>query len=1044
VKAKMTKRRLHRIEPKGPPVVGAYMSTDMKGPFRISGLRGERLYQGFLCGASKFLVAKCFEFKSASPRNLENVLLKTPFLGKLTQYHADGAPELISKEIVQMLLKTGATVSYSAPYTSTDNAAIERSHRTIFESAHALLLHACLPVTYWTYAVDHAVYIYNRIPTNTEFGHMAPLKAAFSIESDLSQERTFGANCYGIIPQETRLKGFTDKGYKAIYLGHRGNGSPGFYLLLVESNIIKECSHVTFDESDLDSGERAKRQTPAETLEVDPVPKDIEDFRWLVGMAYRDENVLYMTTRISEEGRFKFLVAYRGAVTNNTVGAEEERPVHVANVAILVNKYLQDNTPLVSTEGSGLCSIDGGGEITSAGASDEGNSELATSQASAATTHKSVPLTRKGSTPGDDGPTGAVGSETAAGRQEAPTGIGKLSGEAAPARALSVPTWSRELPRSRAQRVPLNIGVMGDVERVFSITDFDTEYVYTLSDDISDITQNDDLLLYSDVIRATEHRSEWMTAGRGELISIVRDNDVWVAADLPKGKKALTTKWVFKRKRKRGQPDKYKGRLCVRGFEQLLGVDYWETYAPTAKWVTLRLFLSICACLGLRTRQLDVKTAFLYADLEEEIYIECPKGVNRQNPFGLPPDVLAKCDSRYFRLKKSLYGLKQAPRNWFMTLKTFILEQGFSPVKSDSCVFVQWTEGRAMLLIVFVDDILIGAENDRDMVQLVQAFKDRFKITDSGEVDVYLSVHVERNWARRTMDLDQTDYILQMWRTFKGVENLRVKTPFEEGWRVDNDEENKRATPADRAFAASFPYRELVGSLLFIQLCTRGDIAYNVHYLARFSNAPCKAACLAAMRVLQHLYNTRSRKLTLGGTENPLLSLFCDTDFAACPYTRRSVECYLLYLGIGCIMWQVKRQGRVAQSTGEAEFLALTPGCNMVVWVRTLLKELQLGYTRATAVYTDNETARALSANTVKHSTMKQISLKYFLAKDLSDLSVTVTGRIDTSENPADLGTKPLGFREYLKKANYFFDGIAGAVYERLARPLTTITDEYV
>jgi hypothetical protein len=205
----------------------------------------------------------------------------------------------------------------------------------------------------------------------------------------------------------------------------------------------------------------------------------------------------------------------------------------------------------------------------------------------------------------------------------------------------------------------------------------------------------------------------------------------------------------------------------------------------------VRLFLSICACLGLRTRPLDVKTAFLYADLEEEIYIECPKGVNKQNPFGLPPDVLAKCDSRYFRLKKSLNELKQAPKNWFMTLKAFILEQGFAPVKRDSCMFVQWTEGRVMLVIVFVDDILIGAESDQDMDQLVQAFKDRFKITDSGEVDVYLSVHVERNWARHTMDLDQTDYILQMWRTFKGVENLRVKTPFKEGWPVDNDEARK-------------------------------------------------------------------------------------------------------------------------------------------------------------------------------------------------------------------------------------------------------------
>ena len=140
-----------------------------------------------------------------------------------------------------------------------------------------------------------------------------------------------------------------------------------------------------------------------------------------------------------------------------------------------------------------------------------------------------------------------------------------------------------------------------------------------------------------------------------------------------------------------------------------------------------------------------------------------------------------------------------------------------------------------------------------------------------------------------------------------------------------------------------------MGSLLFIQICTRGDISYNVHYLARFNNSPSKAACLAATRVLQHLYNTRDRKLTLGGTTNPLLTLFCDTDFAACTFTRRSVECFLLYFGLGCIMWQVKRQGSVAQSTGEAEFLALTPGCNMI-WIRTLLKELQLGYTKATAI----------------------------------------------------------------------------------------------
>jgi hypothetical protein len=181
---------------------------------------------------------------------------------------------------------------------------------------------------------------------------------------------------------------------------------------------------------------------------------------------------------------------------------------------------------------------------------------------------------------------------------------------------------------------PIQGGAAGD--KLKARWDERNNQAISLLVDISNVTQNDDMLLYSDVIQATEHRSEWMTAGRGELISIVRDNDVWVATDLPKGKKALTTKWVFKRKRIRGQPDKYKGRLCVRGFEQLLGVDYWETYAPTAKWVTLRLFLSICACLGLRTRQLDVKTAFIIRRSGGGDLHRVPQGREQTEPFWPP------------------------------------------------------------------------------------------------------------------------------------------------------------------------------------------------------------------------------------------------------------------------------------------------------------------------------------------------------------------------------------------------------------------------
>ena len=346
LRAKFTKRRLPRVERKVPSEIGAYVSTDMKGPIRIKGTRGERYYQGFLDDHSKFLTFKCFVYKSDALSNLESILSEPPFHNNVLRYHADGAGELISKEIVSLLRKTGVVVSYSSPYTSTDNPAIERSHRTVFESAHAMLLHACLPTTYWCYAVAHAVYIYNRIPTNTAKGYVAPITAAFGAEVDLSSEHTFGCNCYGIIPGEIREKGFSDKGYKAIYFGHRPNGSPGYLLLFIEANKVIECSHVVFDESDLDSGERARRQGPALQLEIQPVSREQKDFLWLVGMAYRDEGVLYITTRVVVERQM--IVAYRAAVTDSHMGVEEIRPIHVADVESLLRYYLIVNNPVMN------------------------------------------------------------------------------------------------------------------------------------------------------------------------------------------------------------------------------------------------------------------------------------------------------------------------------------------------------------------------------------------------------------------------------------------------------------------------------------------------------------------------------------------------------------------------------------------------------------------------------------------------------------------------------------------------------------------------
>ena len=156
------------------------------------------------------------------------------------------------------------------------------------------------------------------------------------------------------------------------------------------------------------------------------------------------------------------------------------------------------------------------------------------------------------------------------------------------------------------------------------------------------------------------------------------------------------------------------------------------------------------------------------------------------------------------------------------------------------------------------------------------------------------------------------------------------------------------------------------------------------------------------------------------------------------------MECFLLFFGHGCIMWQAKQQSRVAQSTGEAEFCAVTPGVNQVVWVRHLLSELSVGYSRATAVYTDNNVARALMENPVHYTRMKQIGVIYFMLLDLITRHVIVAGRVPTEVNPADLGTKPLSRREFEAKADSYFNGIGDLDLDPVERPYTEQSDDYV
>ena len=199
---------------------------------------------------------------------------------------------------------------------------------------------------------------------------------------------------------------------------------------------------------------------------------------------------------------------------------------------------------------------------------------------------------------------------------------------------------------------------------------------------------------------ADPHQAAWQLGMNDEFDSLVK-NDTWELTSLPSGRKALGGRWVFKLKRgPKEEIVRHKARWVVRGFEQRAGVDFNETFASVVKPMSYKAIFAMAAALDYEIEQMDVKTAFLYGNIEEDIYIEQPTGFSTGN---------LVC-----KLKKTLYGLKQSPRVWYDTLATFLKSLGFAPLVSDYSVF---TNGR-IIIGVYVDDILIAGPNKSEIEEV--------------------------------------------------------------------------------------------------------------------------------------------------------------------------------------------------------------------------------------------------------------------------------------------------------------------------------------
>jgi hypothetical protein len=318
-----------------------------------------------------------------------------------------------------------------------------------------------------------------------------------------------------------------------------------------------------------------------------------------------------------------------------------------------------------------------------------------------------------------------------------------------------------------------------------------------------------------------------------EEYNFLLEKQTWDLVPLPSGRKLVRCRWVYRTKSiVDGHISRYKARLVSKGFQQVHGIDYDETFATVAKIDSIRLALSIVETKGSEVHQMDVKNEFLHGDLSEEIYIEQPQGFIQDS-------------SLVCRLKKSFYGLKQAPRACYDKMDSYLLSQNFVRCKSDLNVYILRTTDSLLLLVLYVDHFLITSCSTSSIVVVNMILHDRFLMTNMGPLHFFLGLEISEDAS--SIKLSQAKYAQDLLEIFYMIDCKSAPTPFLSGVRLEDG--------GDTPLVDNKLYKHLVGSLLYLTL-SRPDLSYVVGAISRFMQEPHELHWKAAKRILRYVHGT--------------------------------------------------------------------------------------------------------------------------------------------------------------------------------------------
>ena len=501
-------------------------------------------------------------------------------------------------------------------------------------------------------------------------------------------------------------------------------------------------------------------------------------------------------------------------------------------------------------------------------------------------------------------------------------------------------------------------------------------------------------------------------------------------ADIPPDAKVIKTKWVLTIKRdEAGALLKYKARLVALGFLQILDANSAaEVYSPNVRVTTLRIIIALAAGHGWPVRGCDVSTAFLHGKIpdDEHVYVWPPTGYAASIPPG-KSDHWAP--GTVWRLRRSLYGLRRSGRIWWDTLRAWLLDYGFTQSSIDPCLFLYYDAAQVLLgaLSTYTDDITSTITGESTWyAAFISAIDARFGIKDAEDISWLLSMEIRRH-TDGGISLSQPLYIEALLAKFNMSDASPSPIPLDPSARFLLSD--CPTDPVIKAQMKSVPYAQLVGALNYLCQQTRPDISYALAKAARVSQNPAPEHWDQLRRVLRYIKGTADWGLLYHGPGAGDMSLTSYSDSSYNPSDDDLPRCTtgeMHILNGAAIDYSSSTMKSTATSSLECEYAAMCSAAKSIFHCRGIINDLGALTDGPSRLMVDNTGAISLARSPVLNRKTRHLRPQYHYTRELVEEGVVSLHHVPTSDNLADLFTKPLARQAFEHLRGQFMSKIPG------------------